>query len=70
MSILVAHVGRALYYRTWFMLITAVVAGTLEIMGWSGRLWSSYNVLLEDPFLMQYVLVSSWVLPPTRLAEL
>ncbi|KZT07921.1 RTA1-domain-containing protein [Laetiporus sulphureus 93-53] len=58
------HFVQAIYYRLWFMLPTAVLAGAIEIIGWGGRLWSSYNVLRNDPFLMQIVCT---IIAPTPL---
>jgi hypothetical protein len=55
---LVIHLVQALWRRRWFMIPTAVLAGLLEVLGWSGRLWSSYNPLLDTPFLIQYVMCS------------
>lgn len=51
----VLHVGQAIYFRLWYLLPTIVLAGAGEILGWSGRLWSSINIPNEIPFLMQYV---------------
>lgn len=51
----VLHLGQAAWYRTWFMIPTAGFAGILEILGWSGRLWSSQNVHLNTPFMIQFV---------------
>lgn len=52
---LVLHLIQALNYRLWFLLPTAVLAGLGEIIGWAGRLWSSKNPTLLDPFLIQSV---------------
>jgi hypothetical protein len=54
----VLHVGQAIFYRTWFMIPTAGFAGILEILGWSGRLWSSRNVHLKTPFMIQFVILT------------
>jgi hypothetical protein len=51
----VLHFGQAIRFRMWWLLPTAVLAGLAEIIGWSGRLWSSKNPLSLDPYLMQYV---------------
>lgn len=58
------HLGQAIFYRTWFMIATAVFAGILEILGWSGRLWSSQNVDLNTPFMIQII---GCILGPTPL---
>lgn len=49
----VIHIGQALYFRLWWLLPTACLAGVTEILGWSGRLWSSLNIGVLDPYLMQ-----------------
>ena len=49
----VAHIGQAIYYRTWWMLPTAAMAAIGEVIGWIGRLWSSKNIPLLTPFLIQ-----------------
>jgi hypothetical protein len=54
----VLHIGQAIFYRTWFMIPTASFAGILEILGWSGRLWSSRNVHLKTPFMIQFVILT------------
>jgi hypothetical protein len=47
--------GQGLLYRAWFVIPTIVFSGVLEILGWSGRLWSSKNVDLNTPFMIQFV---------------
>ncbi|KAJ7453396.1 RTA1-domain-containing protein [Mycena latifolia] len=37
----ILHVAQATYYRTWWLLPTAALCGVAELLGWSGRLWSS-----------------------------
>lgn len=49
------HIVQATRSRLWFLFPTACLAGIAEIIGWSGRLWSSRNPTLLDPFLMQCV---------------
>ncbi|KAI0321512.1 RTA1-domain-containing protein [Amylostereum chailletii] len=58
------HVGQAFYFRLWFLLPTAGIAGILEIIGWSARLWSSKNPLNDQPFLIQ---ISTTIIAPTPL---
>ncbi|KAI0061919.1 RTA1-domain-containing protein [Artomyces pyxidatus] len=58
------HLGQVWYFRAWWLIPTAVFAGILEIIGWAGRLWSSQNVLLNTPFLMQIVCT---IIAPTPL---
>ncbi|THG98758.1 hypothetical protein EW026_g3490 [Hermanssonia centrifuga] len=49
------HIFAALRYRLWWLIPTACLAATGEVIGWAGRLWSSQNVLANDPFMMQIV---------------
>lgn len=49
----VLHLFQAVRYRMYFLLVTAVAAGVLELIGWAGRLWSSYDVLSNIAFSMQ-----------------
>ncbi|KAI0310094.1 RTA1 like protein, partial [Amylostereum chailletii] len=58
------HVVQAFYFRLWFLLPTAGIAGILEVIGWSARLWSSKNPLNDQPFLMQ---ISTTIIAPTPL---
>ncbi len=51
--LLVMHSAQAIRSRLWWLLPTVFVAGIGEILGWSARLWSSQNVYLSDPFIMQ-----------------
>ncbi|GHJ90097.1 hypothetical protein NliqN6_6499 [Naganishia liquefaciens] len=45
----------------WFILVTLVPGGLLEVVGWAGRYWSSQNVLNIEPFLMQ---ITTLILAP------
>ncbi|KAI0056244.1 RTA1-domain-containing protein [Artomyces pyxidatus] len=58
------HVGQAAWYRMWWLFPTAVCAGILEILGWSGRLWSSLNHTLFGPYIMQ---ITTTIIAPTPL---
>ncbi|KZV76214.1 RTA1-domain-containing protein [Peniophora sp. CONT] len=49
------HLAQAIYFRLWFLLPTVVLCGVGEITGWSGRLWSFYNILNGNAFLMQLI---------------
>jgi hypothetical protein len=55
----VLHIGQSIYYKAYWLLPTAALAGLAEVIGWSGRLWSAKNPTLIDPFLMQYVSLST-----------
>jgi len=48
----------------WWLFPTIVLCGILEIVGWSGRLWSSFSPLLGGPFKIQIV---ATILGPTPL---
>ncbi|CDO77347.1 hypothetical protein BN946_scf184786.g8 [Trametes cinnabarina] len=49
------HIVQAAWSRLWWLFPTAVLAGVMELIGWSGRLWSSINPLAVNPYLMQIV---------------
>ena len=49
------HIAQASRFRLWWLFPTAVLCGLLEILGWSGRLWSSRNATLHKAFDMQCV---------------
>ena len=50
------HLAQAVLSSLWWMIPTVVLCGLFEIIGWSGRLWSSYNAQDMDHFLIQCVL--------------
>jgi len=58
----VVHIAQAFRFRLWWLFPTAVLCGLLEILGWSGRLWSSRNPTLHKAFVMQ---ISTTILAPT-----
>ncbi|KAJ7115433.1 RTA1-like protein [Mycena epipterygia] len=60
----ILHIGQATYYRMWWLFPTACLCGFGEVLGWSGRLWSSFSPSLFNPFIMQFV---STVISPTPL---
>ncbi|KAJ7503824.1 RTA1 like protein-domain-containing protein [Mycena galericulata] len=60
----ILHLGQAIYYRMWWLLLTAFLCGMGELVGWSGRLWSSFSPSLSDPFMMQ---ITATILSPTPL---
>ncbi|KAG9048665.1 hypothetical protein FS837_012293 [Tulasnella sp. UAMH 9824] len=47
-----AHLGQATYYRMWWLFPTMVFGGIGEILGWTGRLWSSQNYHSDKAFYM------------------
>ncbi len=53
--LIVTHVVQAFWFRMWWLLPTVVLAGLGELIGWSGRYWSSFNGGVADkPYTMQY----------------
>ncbi|TDL28651.1 RTA1-domain-containing protein [Rickenella mellea] len=58
------HIGQAVRNRLWFMFPTAVLAGIGEVIGWSGRLWSSHDPGGLNPYLMQ---ICTTIISPTPL---
>ncbi|KAK0451393.1 RTA1-domain-containing protein [Desarmillaria tabescens] len=60
----ICHVGQGLYYRMWWVFPTICLAGIMEVLGWSGRLWSSFSPSLTNPFQIQIVCT---ILAPTPL---
>ncbi|KIP03965.1 hypothetical protein PHLGIDRAFT_20109 [Phlebiopsis gigantea 11061_1 CR5-6] len=60
----IIHIIQGIHYRLWFLLPTAVLACIGEVLGWSARLWSSLNVDLETPFIMQ---ITTTIIAPTPL---
>ncbi|KAJ7088164.1 RTA1 like protein-domain-containing protein [Mycena epipterygia] len=60
----ILHAGQATYYRMWWLFPTACLCGVGELLGWSGRLRSSFDPTLSDPYLMQ---ITATVIAPTPL---
>ncbi|KZP33547.1 RTA1-domain-containing protein [Athelia psychrophila] len=58
------HLAQGIYYRMWWLFPTAILAGAAETLGWSARLWSSLNFLLDTPFMIQ---ISVTIIAPTPL---
>ena len=54
---LVLHLGQAIWFKMWWLLPTAVLAGAGETIGWVGRFESTRNILNDNAFTMQYVVV-------------
>ncbi|KAF9808683.1 hypothetical protein IEO21_07795 [Rhodonia placenta] len=61
---ILVHAGQATHTRLFWLFPTICTAGILEIVGWSGRLWSSKNILAKSPYLMQIV---TTIIAPTFL---
>ncbi|KAJ7476724.1 RTA1-like protein [Mycena latifolia] len=58
------HAAQAAYFRMWWLLPTACLCGIGELVGWSGRLWSSFSPRLGDPYMMQ---ITTTIIAPTPL---
>ncbi|WRT65291.1 uncharacterized protein IL334_002234 [Kwoniella shivajii] len=55
------HSIQAFRFRYWIVYPTLVLGALTEILGWSARYWSSQNVTLLTPFLMQ---ISTLIMAP------
>ncbi|KAJ7887158.1 RTA1-like protein [Mycena leptocephala] len=60
----VLHAAQAAYFGMWWLLPTACLCGIGELVGWSGRLWSSFAPTLGDPYMMQ---ITTTIIAPTPL---
>ncbi|KAK7028773.1 RTA1 like protein-domain-containing protein [Favolaschia claudopus] len=60
----VLHIGQSFYFRLWWLLPTAALCGVGELVGWGGRLWSSFSPREDTPFIIQ---ISTTILAPTPL---
>lgn len=49
------HLGQAIRYRMWYLLITAFTAGNTEVIGWGARLWSHKKPGDLTPYLIQTI---------------
>ncbi|KAJ6451276.1 RTA1-domain-containing protein [Mycena sanguinolenta] len=58
------HAGQAAYFGMWWLLPTVCLCGIGELVGWSGRLWSSFSPALSDPYMMQ---ITTTIIAPTPL---
>ncbi|KAF8172545.1 RTA1 like protein-domain-containing protein [Mycena galopus ATCC 62051] len=58
------HIVQAIVYRAWYMLPTAALCGTLEIIGWIARLSSSRNPHALLPYEIQ---MTATIIGPTPL---
>jgi hypothetical protein len=56
----ITHSIQAWRAKYWVVYPTLLLGAITEIIGWSGRAWSSQNVLRLDPFLMQ---ITTYVRP-------
>ncbi|KDR69649.1 hypothetical protein GALMADRAFT_230599 [Galerina marginata CBS 339.88] len=60
----IVHAGQAVRYRRLWLIPTAGLCGLIEILGWSGRLWSSFSPLLSTPFQIE---ITCTIVAPTPL---
>ncbi|KAI0741783.1 RTA1-domain-containing protein [Daedaleopsis nitida] len=60
----VLHLAQTIKSRLWWLLGTATLAGLLEVLGWSGRLWNSKNPRDITPFMIQII---ATIIAPTPL---
>ncbi|KAF7345740.1 RTA1-like protein [Mycena venus] len=58
------HAAQAAYFGMWWLLPTACLCGVGELVGWTGRLWSSFAPALSDPYMMQ---IATTIIAPTPL---
>ncbi|KAK0492326.1 RTA1 like protein-domain-containing protein [Armillaria luteobubalina] len=58
------HTAQSIYFRMWWAFPTIILAGCLEILGWSGRFWSSISPSLSNPFMIQ---ITATIIGPTPL---
>lgn len=56
------HIYQSWKFHMWWLIPTVVVAGILEVLGWSARLWSSISPTLLTPFEIQLI---GTILAPT-----
>jgi len=61
-SFIVIHFGLATRYRLLWLFPTICLCGIGEVIGWSGRLWSSYDPLNSTPFQIQ---ITCTIIAPT-----
>ncbi|OCH96124.1 RTA1-domain-containing protein [Obba rivulosa] len=58
----IVHVVQAFYFKVWYWIPTTCLAGCGEVLGWSGRFWSTINVFNSDAYTIQIV---SLIIAPT-----
>ncbi|GLB38804.1 putative RTA1 like protein [Lyophyllum shimeji] len=58
------HMAQIVRSRTWHFIPTVGLCGALEIIGWSGRLWSSISPQLDPPFIIS---ITNTILAPSPL---
>ncbi|PBK62182.1 RTA1 like protein [Armillaria solidipes] len=58
------HTLQGMYFRMWWTIPTILLGGSLEILGWSARFWSSISPRLDTPFTIQ---ITATIIGPTPL---
>ncbi|KAJ7889478.1 RTA1-like protein [Mycena olivaceomarginata] len=66
----ILHIGQATYYRMWWLFPTACLCSISEIIGWGGRLWSSFKVkfrivslvVAPTPLIAVNFVLLSWII--------
>ncbi|KAK0222298.1 RTA1 like protein-domain-containing protein [Armillaria fumosa] len=58
------HTVQGAYFRMWWTIPTILLGGSLEILGWSARFWSSISPRLDTPFTIQ---ITATIIGPTPL---
>ncbi|KAF8883628.1 RTA1 like protein-domain-containing protein [Gymnopilus junonius] len=58
------HIVQAIKYCMYWLILTACLCGIIEVLGWSGRLWSSVSPLLLKLFQIQ---ITCTIVAPTLL---
>ena len=51
--LIVVHTVQAYRFYLWWLFPSAIFCGFLELAGWSGRLWSSQNPYIQEPYILQ-----------------
>ncbi|CCA77844.1 related to integral membrane transporter or flippase that may transport LCBs from the cytoplasmic side toward the extracytoplasmic side of the membrane [Serendipita indica DSM 11827] len=56
------HIGQAVKFRIWWLFPTIILGTLSEVIGWGGRLWSSSEPRMLNPYLMQ---ITTTILGPS-----
>ncbi|KAH8827435.1 RTA1-like protein [Flagelloscypha sp. PMI_526] len=58
------HLVQAFWFKAYWLIPTAALCAAGESLGWSARLWSHYNIMMDTPFQIQ---ISTIIISPTCL---
>ncbi|KAJ6553000.1 RTA1-like protein, partial [Mycena capillaripes] len=58
------HAAQAVYFDMLWLLPAVCLCGIGELVGWSGRLWSSFAPALNEPYIIQ---MTTTIIAPTPL---